>query len=56
MPLPLAGASGDRSVLPFSVSSVWPCTSPTVSTAVTCTVSAQVAVVPSVSVLVTVTA
>jgi hypothetical protein len=42
--------------LPFSVSSVEPCTSPTVSTVVIWTVSTQVAVVPSVSVLVTVTA
>jgi hypothetical protein len=55
-PLPLGGASGDRSVRPFSLSSVEPCTSPTVRTVVTWTVSTHVAVVPLVSVLVTLTA
>ncbi len=56
LPLPLAGASGDRSAVPFSVSRVCPCTSPTVSTVVTCTVRTHVAVVPSSSVDVMVTA
>ena len=56
VPLPLAGASGDRSVRPSSSPAVRPCTSPIDSTLVACTVSVQVAVPPSASVEVTVTA
>ena len=56
VPLPLAGASGDRSARPSSSSPVRPCTSPIDSTLVACTESVQVAVSPSSSVAVTVTA